>query len=305
MKGPGAPSRFNLEESTLIFITMIWGATFLIIRYALEETGPLFFVGLRFAGATLVMLPLTLPVLRGFTRQELLAGSAIGVSIFAGYALQTCGLQSISASKSAFITAFYVPLVPLLQWGVMRQAPGRMAWFGIALAFPGLVLLSGSDGVSAGLAAGTGRGEILTALGALAIAAEIILIGLVAPRVNARRITLVQVAVAAVLSFGLMPVAGERVPEFSWLVVCAACGLGVASALIQSAINWAQRRVSPTRATLIYSCEPVWGGVFGRLAGERLPALALLGGALVIAGVLVSGLKTKEKKTGPRTDETA
>ncbi len=293
MKCPGASSRFNLEELTLIFITMIWGATFLIIRYALEETGPLFFVGLRFAGATLVMLPLTLPVVRGFTRLELLAGLAIGVSIFAGYALQTCGLQTISAGKSAFITAFYVPLVPLLQWGVMRQAPGRMAWLGIALAFPGLVLLSGSDGVAAGLAAGAGRGEMLTALGALAIAAEIILIGLAAPKVNARRITLVQVAVASALSFGLMPVAGERVPEFSWLVVCAACGLGIASALIQSAINWAQRRVSPTRATLIYSCEPVWGGVFSRLAGERLPVPALVGGALVIAGVLVSGLKTK------------
>ena len=134
---------------------------------------------------------------------------------------------------------------------------------------------------------------MLTALGALAIAAEIILIGLAAPKVNARRITLVQVAVASALSFGLMPVAGERVPEFSWLVVCAACGLGIASALIQSAINWAQRRVSPTRATLIYSCEPVWGGVFSRLAGERLPVPALVGGALVIAGVLVSGLKTK------------
>lgn len=293
MKGPGASSRPSLEELTLIFITMIWGATFLIIRYALQETGPLFFVGLRFAGATLVMLPLTLPVARGFTRQELLAGSAIGVSIFAGYALQTCGLQSISAGKSAFITAFYVPLVPLLQWGVMRRPPALMAWIGIALAFPGLVLLSGSDGISGGFAAGAGRGEILTALGALAIAAEIILIGLAAPRANARRITLVQVAVASALSFGLMPAVGERVPEFSWLVVCSACGLGVASALIQSAINWAQRRVSPTRATLIYSCEPIWGGVFGRLAGERLPVPALLGGALVIAGVLISGLKTK------------
>lgn len=297
MKRNRAPLRLNVEESALLFITMIWGATFLIIRCALEETGPLFFVGIRFASAAFVVLALSLPVLRGFTRRELLAGAGIGVSIFAGYALQTCGLQTITASKSAFITAFYVPLVPLLQWIVMRQAPGRMAWIGIALAFPGLILLSGPDGVSAGF----GRGEILTALGALAIAAEIILIGLVAPEVNARRITLVQVTVASLLSFALMPVTGEQVPGFSWIVVCAACGLGLASALIQSVINWAQRRVSPTRATLIYSCEPVWGGVFGRLAGERLPALALCGGALVIAGVLISSLRTKGEKNGQDT----
>ena len=168
MKRNRAPLRLNVEESALLFITMIWGATFLIIRCALEETGPLFFVGIRFASAAFVVLALSLPVLRGFTRRELLAGAGIGVSIFAGYALQTCGLQTITASKSAFITAFYVPLVPLLQWIVMRQAPGRMAWTGIALAFPGLILLSGPDGVSAGF----GRGEILTALGALAIAAD-------------------------------------------------------------------------------------------------------------------------------------
>lgn len=161
MKRNRAPLRLNVEESALLFITMIWGATFLIIRCALEETGPLFFVGIRFASAAFVVLALSLPVLRGFTRRELLAGAGIGVSIFAGYTLQTCGLQTITASKSAFITAFYVPLVPLLQWIVMRQAPGRMAWTGIALAFPGLILLSGPDGVSAGF----GRGEILTALG--------------------------------------------------------------------------------------------------------------------------------------------
>lgn len=134
MKRNRAPLRLNVEESALLFITMIWGATFLIIRCALEETGPLFFVGIRFASAAFVVLALSLPVLRGFTRRELLAGAGIGVSIFAGYALQTCGLQTITASKSAFITAFYVPLVPLLQWIVMRQAPG--AWPGQASLWP-------------------------------------------------------------------------------------------------------------------------------------------------------------------------
>ena len=290
---PGSP-RFSAEELSLLVITMIWGATFLIIRHALADMGPLFFVGLRFASASLVALLFSLPVLRGLTLKEMLAGSAIGVAIFAGYTLQTCGLQTISASKSAFITAFYVPLVPLLQWVVMRRPPGRMAWIGMALAFPGLALLAGPDGVSAGF----GRGELLTALGALAIAAEIILVGLAAPQVNARRITLVQVTVASALGFASMPIAGEGIPAFSLLAVGAACGLGVASALIQGVINWAKRKVSPTRATLIYACEPVWGGFFGRLAGERLPWMALFGGALVVGGVLVSSLPAGKKENG-------
>ena len=48
--------------------------------------------------------------------------------------------------------------------------------------------------------------------------------------------------------------------------------------------------------TLIYSCEPVWAGIFGRMAGERLPGLALLGGAMILAGVLVSELRPGSRK---------
>jgi hypothetical protein len=60
-------------------------------------------------------------------------------------------------------------------------------------------------------------------------------------------------------------------------------------------MNWAQRSVS-TRATVIYTGEPVWAGVFGRIAGERLPLLALVGAAFIVAGVLVSELKLKRRK---------
>lgn len=293
-------ARIPLEEGALIFITMIWGATFLIIRIALEATGPFFFVGVRFAFATLALMAFSLPLLRDFTWREVWAGMCIGLCIFGGYALQTCGLQTITASKSAFITAFYVPLVPLLQWLVMKRPPHLMAWVGIALAFPGVLLLSGPDDSALGL--GFGHGEMLTAISALAIAMEIIFIGLVARSVNARRVTIVQVFTASLLSFATMPLVGESVPPASALVWGSAFALGVSTAAIQYAINWAQKKVSPTRATVIYSCEPVWAGIFGRMAGERLPGMALLGGALILAGVLVSELKPGSRKKAAQED---
>ena len=249
-------ARIPLEEGSLVLITMIWGATFIIIRSALEATGPFFFVGVRFDFAALALLLFSLPLLKDFTWREVWAGMSIGLCIFGGYALQTCGLQTITASKSAFITAFYVPLVPLLQWLVMKRPPHLMAWVGV-------LLLSGPDDSSAGF----GWGEMLTAISALAIAMEIILIGLVARSVNARRVTIVQVLMASLLSFATMPLVGESVPPPSWLVLGSAFALGVSTAGIQYAINWAQKKVSPTRATLIYSCEPVWAGMFGRMAG--------------------------------------
>jgi drug/metabolite transporter (DMT)-like permease len=75
-----------------------------------------------------------------------------------------------------------------------------------------------------------------------------------------------------------------------------AAGLGIFSAIIQVTMNWAQRSVSPTRATVIYTGEPVWAGIFGRMAGERLPLLAILGGVFIVIGVLVSELKLKRKR---------
>lgn len=66
------------------------------------------------------------------------------------------------------------------------------------------------------------------------------------------------------------------------------------SAIIQLAMNWAQKSISPTRATLIYAGEPVWAGIVGRLAGEHLSPLALLGGALILIGIVVAELQPSQ-----------
>lgn len=268
-------------------VTMVWGATYLIIHIAMRTSGPLFFVGIRFLAAGLLMALVFRRCLTGLTRREVGAGTAIGVAIFLGYELQTYGLQTIPSSQSAFITALFVPMVPLLQWLVLRRPPHMMGWLGILFAFVGLWLLAGPQAGAFSLS----TGEVVTLAGTWAIAAEIILISRFAPTVDTRRVTVVQLLAAGALSLLLMPLAGEPVPAFSWGWFCSALGLGLASAVIQWTMNWAQKSVSPTRATVIYAGEPVWGGVIGRLAGERLPALALLGAALIVAGVIVSGLR--------------
>lgn len=283
------------EETALVAATMFWGATFLIVHVAMRHSGPLFFVGLRFAVAGGVSALLFRKALRGLTRHELRAGAVIGASIFLGYGLQTLGLRSISSSQSAFITALYVPMVPLLQWLLLRRPPHFMSWVGILLAFFGLTLLADP---------GTGRltlgpGEIATLLSTLAIAGEILLIGRYAGRVDTLRVTVVQLLTAGALAFAAMPLAGEALPAFSWVWLASAAGLGIASALIQLAMNWAQRAVSPTRATLIYAGEPVWGGVVGRLAGDRLPPLALVGAGLIVLGVVVSEWRPQRKRRRP------
>jgi drug/metabolite transporter (DMT)-like permease len=140
-----------------------------------------------------------------------------------------------------------------------------------------------------------GPGEIITLIGAIAIAAEIILISAWAGKVDVKRVTVVQLATASLVAFATMVPAGESVPPMSTGLVVVALGLGIFSAIIQVTMNWAQRSVSPTRATVIYTGEPVWAGIFGRF-GERLPLLALVGAAFIVAGVLVSELKLRKRR---------
>ena len=279
------------QEAVLIFITMIWGGTFLAVHLAMQVSGPFFFVGLRFAAATLVLTLFSLRSLRGLTWYELKAGVFIGIAIMFGYGLQTVGLQTISSSQSAFITAMYVPMVPLLQWLVLGRFPGVMAWVGVLLAFSGLMLLAAPSSADMALSIG----EILTLIGTLGMAAEIILIGAYAGKVNVKRVTVVQLATASLAAFLMMVPTGESVPPYSNYLLYSAVGLGLASAIIQVTMNWAQRSVSPTRATVIYAGEPVWAGLVGRIAGERLPGVALWGCALIVLGVLVSEMRIRRK----------
>ena len=292
---PNLATSAKAAQLALIFITMIWGSTFLAVQYALNFSSPMFFVGCRFAIAALTIFLISLKSMRGLNLKEILAGVMIGVVIATGYGTQTIALQTILSSESAFLTALYVPLVPVLMWIIFRKRPSLMTWIGTALAFTGLVLLTGNGFSHIQL----NYGQTLTLVCAFVIALEIIFIGYFAGKVNLRRVTVIQLAVASILSFASMPLVGEHtIPNFSWQLLSIAMVLGLASALIQFVMNWAQAMVDPTRAAIIYAGEPVWAGIFGRIAGERLPLLALLGGMFVVLGVLVSELKFKffEKK---------
>ncbi|MFT8814198.1 DMT family transporter [Acetobacter fabarum] len=285
---------FSREEMALVCITVLWGVTFLVVHTAMRYTGPMFFVGLRFTTAALLSMLLFRRLLLDLTLREVQAGACVGGAIFFGYALQTLGLGSISSSQSAFITAMYVPIVPFLQWFFLRKPPHLMVWLGVLFAFSGLVLLTGPQAIAH---MHLQFGEVVTLVSAVAIAMEVVLISRFAsPAINSFRVAIVQLLVAGLLAFAAMPIMHEHVPALTWWWVLPGLGLGAMSAVIQLVMNWAQKTVSPTRATLIYAGEPVWAGLVGRLAGDMLPARALAGGALVILGVLASEVRLPRRQ---------
>jgi len=281
---PPPPSR--LPDLILVGVTMIWGFTFLVVQHALQWAGPFGFVGLRFGVAGLIALLLSWRELHGLTRRELITGTLVGSVLFGSYSLQTLGLQLIPSSKSAFLTGLYVPLVPLFQLLLFRHRPRLAAWLGIIVAFGGLVLLSDPRGLQFNF----GAGEWLTVAGAAMIALEISLVGRFAGQCHPRRVAVVQLLTVSLLAGMGWLASGEAVPQAHPVLLLSLLGMGLATAVIQIAMNWAQKTVPATRATIIYAMEPVWAGLVGALAGEYLSAMAITGAGMIVASVLISQL---------------
>src|SRR5579859_5236328 len=102
-------SRRLQADLLLLMACVVWGATFVMVKEALNDASTLVFLTLRFAVGGLALLV----VVGGrLPRQAWGPGAITGAFLFLGYVLQTHGLRSTTASHSAFITGLAVILVP-------------------------------------------------------------------------------------------------------------------------------------------------------------------------------------------------
>lgn len=278
----------RLPEIALILATLIWGGSFLGSQLGLREIGVLGMVATRFSIGTIVLALCCAKTMRGSTRAELRAGMILGVIFFATIALQTAGLRLIPTSKSAFITSVGVPIVPFFQLLLMRRAPSVMARVGIGLSSVGLVLLS----LRADMSLSFGLGEWLTLGAAVFSALHIVLTSQVSVDGHPLRVTTFQLGTVALLAFIGMPMAGETFPHFTVSLTTVSLLMGIfPTAICFLVMVWAQQTVSPTRATVIYSTEPVWAAAIGLAIGEIIPPIAYAGAALILLGILSGEIK--------------
>ncbi len=274
-------------ELALAAVAFIWGATFVIVKGALEDVSTFLFLALRFTLAT-VLLAFWL---RGrLARRTPIAwggGLLCGVLLFLGYALQTAGLRWTTASNSAFITGLYVVMVPLLASLVYRSRPRAAELGGAMLATAGTALLSG------GLPTAWKRGDLLTAGCAVAFAGHILAVERYSRRMDFERLSLMQIAGVAALSW--VAAAWMEPARIVWSARLWAALLStsvLATALSFLLYTWAQGQTSAARAALIFALEPVFAGLVAwAAAGERWTAASLAGAAMILTAILLVELK--------------
>jgi drug/metabolite transporter (DMT)-like permease len=260
---------------------VLFGSTFVVVKSAVAESGPIPFLAARFLFGGLVLLPLAR---RDHSQPgELRAGVWCGLSLLAGYVFQTVGLQYTSASVSAFITYLLVVIVPVISAFTLRRAPRSATVAGIVVATAGLFLLSGGT-------THLGRGELLTLGCAVCFAVHVVLVAEYAPRYSILRLTAVQLLVVG--GACLVPGAflgGYRFGASAWFAaIYTAVGVSALALLLQS---WGQRRVGPSHASLLLMIEPVAAAVLGWLLHEHLGGRGIVGAALILAGIAISEIR--------------
>lgn len=288
----------------LIGCTVIWGATFVIVKDALADASVFVFLALRFALAAIILGAIYRRELSEMSAAATRAGILLGCLIFAGFAFQTVGLRFTTPSKAAFITGFSVILVPVILSLAGVRRINLAVWAGAFSALAGLYYLTvpslaqsmeRSAGQSATEAASFNRGDLLVLGCAVVFAVHIISAGEFIHRYPFGALTFTQVAVGALLSgiaIPVMSVSRMEAPRLSptprLAIAIAATGV-LATAVAFLAQLWAQQYTSSSHTAIIFSLEPVFAGLTSFVFyHERLGVRGFVGAALILAGILLA-----------------
>ncbi|MEO9340133.1 DMT family transporter [Mesorhizobium sp. SB112] len=272
----------------LLMAGAIWGMGFVAQSTAMQSIGPLFFTGLRFLAATIVVLPFALReskrAEKPLTRSNWLAFLWIGLMLFGAIAFQQIGLLYTSVTNSGFLTGLYVVMVPLLAVLLFRNWPHIVVWPAAITAFVGIWFLSGGEIDS------LNRGDWLTIIAAAFCAMQLIFISRSASNTG-RPLTLAvtQFAVCSALGLALAlvfePISLDAIVNAGFQILYAGIFSGGVAFTLQVI---GQRYTTAPQAAIFLSSEALFAALFAALfLGERLPPTGFLGCAFIFAAILL------------------
>jgi drug/metabolite transporter (DMT)-like permease len=284
-----------MADLALVVLMAVWGSTFAIVRVLVgsgsSPVSPILLVAVRMALASGLLLAFL--ALRGglrFGRDLFRDGLVCAAFLGAGFVLQIEGQHRTTASRSGFLTGLLVVFVPLLEFLFFRKRPSTSQIAGVVIAVAGMAVLSG------GGAAGNAQllGDLLTFGCAVVFAIHIVILGRVAPRHDVLPLLLVQLFGTCAIAAVCGPLVEAQKFQADPRTLSAVAYLAIFATLFAFGVQtWAQRRLSSVRFALISALEPVFAALWAALLiGERLSALELSGGALIVLGVVTGEVGT-------------
>jgi len=288
-----------IGETALIIVTLLWGGTFVIVKESLNDISAMTFIALRFSIAFVLLLPFIIKYRRKFNKGSVIAGFVLGVFLFLGFGTQTVGLQYTTATKSAFLTGTAVVLVPVLQVLIEKRSPSPGSLIGIVFVFTGILFLSSEGNSIVNLIEEVGKnfniGDLLTLICALFFAIYIIYLDIVSSEYPFSVLLTMQIITTAVLAyfasfiFNSFSIEKTNV-NFSNTLIFGLIYTSIFATLITTAMQTRfQKYVTPTKAGIIYSLEPIFASILAFfLLNEKITNFGLAGAVLIISGLVIS-----------------
>ena len=121
--------KFLVADLLLLITTMIWGWTFIIVKWSVASIDPYFFIFSRFLLAFIVLTLFFHSKIKIHWRSCLKPGIILGTILALAFIAQTLGLKYTTASASGFITGLNVILVTLFASILTRKLPNKIVFF--------------------------------------------------------------------------------------------------------------------------------------------------------------------------------
>jgi drug/metabolite transporter (DMT)-like permease len=293
----------NLKTvGALGIVYVVWGSTYLAIRYAIEGFPPLLSGGLRFAAAAVLMLGYLVvrrPAALRATRPQLATAAVSGILLLAGgNGIVTVAEQRIDSGLAALLIAC-VPLWIVILRLLMRDRPGPATALGVLIGLGGVALIflpGGSGGTDLGYAA-------LTVFAALSWAVGSLLVTLLPVPADPLTLTAVEMVAGSVVLLVAAAARGEfgrfapgDAPGSAWFALCYLVVFG--SLIAFTAYVWLLGNAPVSIVATYAYVNPAVAVLLGALiAGERLTGSALAGGLVILAAVaLVVTAESRERR---------
>jgi drug/metabolite transporter (DMT)-like permease len=127
-------------------IYLIWGSTYLAIRYAVETIPPLVAAGIRHTIAGGVLLAWAMA--RGYRpkREHWIAGAAVGALFFlVGHGSLHWAEQYVASGLAALLIATEPMFILVMAWAIGQQRISRISALGLGLGVAGVAILLGAE----------------------------------------------------------------------------------------------------------------------------------------------------------------
>lgn len=279
----------NQESKAILILTLvtaIWGSTFVLLQDAVRFINPIDFVFLRAVLASVCFIAL---VYKRITNTDLFivkCGFMIGMFIAATFIFQTEGLQTIPASRSAFISGTCIVIVPILAPVFGLNKPRAIEWFAATMCIIGLYILTGANLTKLSI------GDLWTIGCAFSYAFTILLLQVVTKKSNKSTLLSFYATIFTILPPAILmpPLHLQALSHWQVSFALIFCAI-FASALVTYLMFTYQKHTTVTKATVTYALEPVFATLFALMfTNQKLTIELLIGGSIIFISVILPNI---------------